>query len=196
MTRHSGGPVLDFLDIDRDSPTPLYHQIYTELRRGILSGRLAAGTRLPSTRSIAAELGVSRRPLREAFDHLTAEGLLDARQGAGTVVRARADGRLPAAAASAIADDQAMITRLPARGRALIETTGFDTRSTGAFSPPCPRPTSSRARCSPGWRHGTGGWPRPMISARRRLPAMPACGRRWRTICAPPAAWSAPPIRC
>ncbi|MEN2989586.1 PLP-dependent aminotransferase family protein [Tistrella sp. BH-R2-4] len=141
MTRHSGGPVLDFLDIDRDSPIPLYHQIYTELRRGILSGRLAAGTRLPSTRSIAAELGVSRRPLREAFDHLTAEGLLDARQGAGTMVRARADGRLPAAAAAttpAGPDDHAMIARLPARGRALTETTGFDTRSTGAFSPTLP----------------------------------------------------------
>src|SRR3954447_17139509 len=56
------------------------------LRGGIRAGRLAAGTRLPSTRALAGDLGLSRGTGVEAFAQLTAEGYLDARHGAGTWV--------------------------------------------------------------------------------------------------------------
>jgi GntR family transcriptional regulator/MocR family aminotransferase len=70
-------------------------QIYRQLRAGILEGRLAGGTRLPSTRDLATQLGVSRKTTLDVFERLLSEGYLSARAGSGTFV---ADGleRLPA----------------------------------------------------------------------------------------------------
>ncbi|MEV4423969.1 PLP-dependent aminotransferase family protein [Streptomyces sp. NPDC049602] len=56
------------------------------LREAVRSGRLAAGTRLPSTRELAADLGVSRGLVTEAYEQLTAEGYLRSDRGAGTWV--------------------------------------------------------------------------------------------------------------
>ncbi|MDP9256176.1 MAG: PLP-dependent aminotransferase family protein [Actinomycetota bacterium] len=56
------------------------------VRAAVRDGRLAAGTRLPSTRALAGDLGLSRGTVVEAFAQLIAEGYLDARQGAGTWV--------------------------------------------------------------------------------------------------------------
>jgi GntR family transcriptional regulator/MocR family aminotransferase len=61
-------------------------QIYRQLRAAMVEGRLAAGERLPSTRALAVQLGVSRKTTLEAFDRLTAEGYLGARQGDGSFV--------------------------------------------------------------------------------------------------------------
>ncbi|UGT43371.1 PLP-dependent aminotransferase family protein [Nocardia yamanashiensis] len=58
------------------------------LREAIRAGRLAAGSRLPSTRTLAAELGLSRGTVTAAYDQLIAEGHLTARQGSGTRVAA------------------------------------------------------------------------------------------------------------
>ncbi|MGW3154752.1 MocR-like pyridoxine biosynthesis transcription factor PdxR [Streptomyces sp. NPDC001089] len=56
------------------------------LRDAVREGRLAPGTRLPATRRLAAELGISRGTAKGAYDQLVAEGYLTARQGAGTEV--------------------------------------------------------------------------------------------------------------
>ncbi|WP_159051976.1 PLP-dependent aminotransferase family protein, partial [Streptomyces niveiscabiei] len=56
------------------------------LREAIRTGRLAAGTRLPSSRDLAADLGVSRGLVTEAYEQLTAEGYLRSGRGAGTWV--------------------------------------------------------------------------------------------------------------
>lgn len=56
------------------------------LRDAVRNGRLAPGERLPATRQLAAELGVSRNTVKAAYDQLVAEGYLTARQGAGTHV--------------------------------------------------------------------------------------------------------------
>ncbi len=60
----------------------------TALRAAIRDGRLAAGERLTSTRSLAIDLGLARGTVVEAYAQLTAEGYLDARRGAGTWVAA------------------------------------------------------------------------------------------------------------
>jgi GntR family transcriptional regulator/MocR family aminotransferase len=75
----------------------------TALRQAIQSGRLAAGTRLPSSRALAADLGIARNTVAEAYGQLVAEGWLAARQGSGTTVpEAVASGaRLAAAIAPA-----------------------------------------------------------------------------------------------
>lgn len=82
------GPVATDLlvRLDRESDTPLHEQIERSIREDIRSGRLAGGARLPSTRGLAAELGVSRGVVSEAFEQLAAEGYLLARQGAPTRV--------------------------------------------------------------------------------------------------------------
>ncbi|WP_329116942.1 PLP-dependent aminotransferase family protein [Streptomyces sp. NBC_01353] len=60
------------------------------LREAVRSGRLAAGVRLPSSRSLAADLGVARNTVADAYAELVAEGWLTARQGSGTRVAQRA----------------------------------------------------------------------------------------------------------
>lgn len=79
----SSGPVISLLvEIERGGETALQEQIEASLREQIRSGRLAGGTRLPSTRGLAAELGVSRGVISEAYGQLAAEGYLQTRQGA------------------------------------------------------------------------------------------------------------------
>ncbi|KWH47863.1 PLP-dependent aminotransferase family protein [Burkholderia stagnalis] len=80
-------------------------QIFRQLRTAIVDGRLAGGARLPSTRDLATQLGVSRKTTLDAFEQLVAEGYLWTRRGDGTFV---ADGLArvphgPAAATPAIA---------------------------------------------------------------------------------------------
>ncbi|MFF5281695.1 PLP-dependent aminotransferase family protein [Streptomyces sp. NPDC013171] len=66
------------------------------LREAVRSGRLEAGTRLPSSRSLAADLGMARNTVADAYAELVAEGWLTARQGSGTRVARRAAPRTPA----------------------------------------------------------------------------------------------------
>jgi GntR family transcriptional regulator / MocR family aminotransferase len=72
--------------LDRDHPDPLGVQLSTQVRELVLRGTLTPGDRLPSTRSLATELGVARSVTEQAYDQLLAEGWLTARQGAGTFV--------------------------------------------------------------------------------------------------------------
>src|SRR5215217_2220912 len=72
--------------LDRSSPEALHRQLYGWLREEVLSGRLAAGTRLPSTRALAAELGVSRNTMTGTILPLLSEGYLEGRVGSGTYV--------------------------------------------------------------------------------------------------------------
>jgi GntR family transcriptional regulator/MocR family aminotransferase len=53
---------------------PIYRQVYQRIRSEILSGRLAAGARLPSSRTLAAELGIARGSVVTAFQMLAGEG--------------------------------------------------------------------------------------------------------------------------
>ncbi|MGH9162776.1 MAG: PLP-dependent aminotransferase family protein [Vicinamibacteraceae bacterium] len=64
----------------------LQQRIYAEIRSAILDGILAPGTRLPSSRTLAADLDVSRTTMMLAFERLMAEGYLHARPGSGTFV--------------------------------------------------------------------------------------------------------------
>lgn len=68
---------------------PIHIQIYERLRSAILRRVLTAGARLPSTRALAEELGVSRTTVLTAYEQLLAEGYVEGRSGAGTRVAAR-----------------------------------------------------------------------------------------------------------
>ena len=77
------------LPIDPDSEVPLRLQLGRQLRLAIQSGRLQPGAALPSTRTLAADLGLSRGLVVEAYQQLIAEGYLTSAQGSGTRVSVR-----------------------------------------------------------------------------------------------------------
>jgi len=67
---------------------PLFQQIYNGLRKAILSGAFQRGQKLPSTREVAEQLGISRTVVLLAYDQLLAEGFTVGRSGSGTYVSA------------------------------------------------------------------------------------------------------------
>jgi GntR family transcriptional regulator / MocR family aminotransferase len=73
-------------EVDRAADAPVFRQIYLQLRSAILSATLRPGTKLPSTRELAAQLGVSRSAVVSAFEQLLAEGYASGRKGAGTYI--------------------------------------------------------------------------------------------------------------
>ncbi|WP_440105772.1 MocR-like pyridoxine biosynthesis transcription factor PdxR [Streptosporangium sp. H16] len=83
------GPEL-LLRVDRNRPEPLREQLEGALRESIRAGRLAAGERLPSSRALARDLGVSRGLVTECYAQLQAEGYLVTRGGSATRVAAAA----------------------------------------------------------------------------------------------------------
>ena len=86
MPKGSTGAFITGIALNSDVPLPLYRQLYEGLRQAILTRRLAPGARLPSTRVLACELGISRYTVVDAFRQLSAEGYLEGKVGAGTYV--------------------------------------------------------------------------------------------------------------
>jgi GntR family transcriptional regulator / MocR family aminotransferase len=78
------------IELDRSRARGLRVQIEDQLRGAIRSGRLAAGSALPSSRALAVDLGVTRGVVVAAYDQLVAEGYLASAQGSGTIVKAAA----------------------------------------------------------------------------------------------------------
>jgi GntR family transcriptional regulator / MocR family aminotransferase len=72
--------------VNRKSSTPLYRQIYDSFRDLIVQGSLVSGQQIPSTRTLAKELGISRFPVLNAYAQLLGEGYFEGRIGSGTVV--------------------------------------------------------------------------------------------------------------
>lgn len=87
MGKAPSGAVIGPVNLqDGPEAPPLYRQVYLHIRRAILGGQLPAGARLPSTRVLAQELGVSRNTVAAAFDQLYAEGFIEGRVGSGSYV--------------------------------------------------------------------------------------------------------------
>src|SRR5260370_39331946 len=74
--------------LDRDSATPVFRQIYAQVRAAVLARTLGPGTRLPSSRALAAQLGAARASVVAAYEQLLAEGYAFGRTGSGTYVSA------------------------------------------------------------------------------------------------------------
>jgi len=92
LERTDSRPAGDLLvALERDSPVSLHRQIEASIRAAIRAGRLTQGVALPPTRSLAADLGVSRGVVVEAYQQLAAEGYLTSRAGSYTRVLAGPD---------------------------------------------------------------------------------------------------------
>lgn len=74
------------LTLVRAGQKPLYRQLYEQLRAAILNGLLAPGVRLPSSRKLADELGISRNSVVAVYEELLSEGYLVSQHGSGTSV--------------------------------------------------------------------------------------------------------------
>ena len=84
MGHHPALPIT----LDRSGTHPLGTQLADQVRARITSGALAAGTRLPSSRALASDLGVARSVTEQGYAQLVAEGWLEGRHGSGTFVSA------------------------------------------------------------------------------------------------------------
>lgn len=76
----------ELVTIDRRRKASLTSQVYEEIRAAIMSNRLAEGTRIPSSRALSEQNGVSRTTILSVLDQLIAEGFLRTRKGSGTFV--------------------------------------------------------------------------------------------------------------
>ena len=120
------------LSLDPEQATPLHRQIYEQIRGAVLSGRLTAGARLPSSRILARELGCSRNTITNAFELLLAEGYLEGQTGSGTYV-------------SRVLPEELLTARKSRAGRIDGGAVGLDTLSKRG------RALSEIYRKEPGW---------------------------------------------
>ena len=72
--------------LSKESPTPLYHQLFSLLKTRILDGTLGYGTRLPPEERLADIFNVSRITAKRAMDDLSKDALVERRRGRGTHV--------------------------------------------------------------------------------------------------------------
>ncbi len=105
------------LSLDR-SAGALSRQLYDGLRDAILSGQFRVGTRMPSTRELAASLSVSRNTVHMAFEQLILEGMLEGKQGAGTFV-AEVPSGIPFGPGAVELDEPSGRRNLSQQGRAI-----------------------------------------------------------------------------
>jgi GntR family transcriptional regulator / MocR family aminotransferase len=115
--------------VDRDAGTPLALQVSAQLQAAVTTGVLRAGDRLPSSRDLAATLGVSRTVVTNAYARLFAEGWLEGRHGSGTYV------------ADLTAPEQ-WLSRVPGRGLSAGNGASNDPERSGVSRPPLPERSS------------------------------------------------------
>lgn len=85
--RKSGVGALLTFDLEPDGTSaPTFQRLYRQLRQSVLEGRLRPGARLPATRFLARELGISRNTVLTAYDQLASEGFLELRHRSGVFV--------------------------------------------------------------------------------------------------------------
>ena len=118
---------------------PLNRNIYECIRGAIHDGSLAPTTRLPPSRDLAAELGLSRNTVMFAYEQLLAEGYVHARIGSGTFVSATApEAFLNAAAVAAAEVRPSAMPGLSPRGQLLLAKSSASPTQWGAFMPGVP----------------------------------------------------------
>jgi GntR family transcriptional regulator / MocR family aminotransferase len=164
------------LVVDRADQAPLAVQISAQLQAAVTGGVLLAGDRLPSSRDLAATLGVSRTVVTNAYARLFAEGWLEGRHGSGTYV---ADVAPPPAAAPPAAGPPPPAG--PPRGRRPAQATAEGHAERARVSPgiSIPEPSGGQIDLQPGisWQQGIdpAAWRRAWRQAGAHLPSkMPA----------------------
>jgi GntR family transcriptional regulator/MocR family aminotransferase len=128
------GAALVTVPLDPGAAVSLFRQLYDGLREAILAGRLVPGARLPASRCLALELGVSRNTVLNAYDQLLAEGYVEGRIGSGTYVARTLPEELLQVRGTASGPPRptADRRRLSRRGEVLAATPAAGVRGSGA----------------------------------------------------------------
>ena len=102
--------------VDQASDEPLFSQIAGEVRKQIATGEVGAGTRLPSARLLAEQLGINLHTVLKGYQMLRDEGLVELRRGRGAVVTEKAVGLASLATAADELLDQAQRAGIDVEG--------------------------------------------------------------------------------
>ncbi|WP_437608326.1 PLP-dependent aminotransferase family protein [Erwinia sp. V71] len=118
----------------------LSKRLYDALQNAIQHGAIAPGTRLPASRDLATELGVSRNTVLAAYEQLQSEGYLQTRTGSGTFVSEKLPDSAPAVEASSVKAKTSSLShyRLSRRGDRLLSRSRAGAHQWGAFMPGVP----------------------------------------------------------
>ncbi|MES0301676.1 PLP-dependent aminotransferase family protein [Citrobacter sedlakii] len=117
----------------------LHKRLYNALRRAILDGSLPPHSRLPASRDLAGELGISRNTILTTYEQLLAEGYVVSRRGSGTfVAQTTPDTFLTAAAGVENSETAAQASSVSQRGHFLLQHVSASPRQWGAFIPGVP----------------------------------------------------------
>jgi DNA-binding transcriptional regulator YhcF (GntR family) len=109
------------LNIDRHLDQPVYEQVVAQMRGFIASGALAKGTKIPSVRQLARDLGVSLNTIARAYRRLEEEGFLIIRDRAGVAVAAPAKNVESSTRSALLVELRATLARLRQAGMAIDE---------------------------------------------------------------------------
>ena len=126
------------MHLQLDGRGPLHAQLTRALKTAIFDGRVHAGSRLPPTRSLARELGLSRNTVLAAYEQLRAEGFVDGRVGSGSYVTPPLQAPRPASPRAAPLPPQSAFAR---RARAVPRP-----RQAGRAAAACAIPSSTACR--------------------------------------------------
>jgi GntR family transcriptional regulator/MocR family aminotransferase len=142
--------------LDKESAEPAYRQLLQLMQQAILTGRLAPGSKLPSSRTLAGDLGVARNTVLHVYDQLSAEGYVISTTGSGTYVadtrpdtaavsppapeNAGAGDESTASASTGVNGERTACLRgdMSMRGQRLIDEAGVSAKQWGAFMPGVP----------------------------------------------------------
>ncbi len=125
--------------IERNGAQPIYRQLYGLLQQAILSRELPAGTKVPSSRLLASELGLGRNTVTQVYEQLALEGYVWSATGQGTFVSDSAPDEILGNDSSEFNASSPMEPRvLSTRGARLLQGAGVSERQGGAFMPGVP----------------------------------------------------------
>ena len=99
------------IHVDSAAPLPVFEQVRSQIERLIASGQLRAGTKLPTIRQLAHDLGVARGTVNKVYDALARDGLIETAGRHGTIVLDGARSLVTAHDLEAAADTLAVVAR-------------------------------------------------------------------------------------
>lgn len=127
------------LRLEQQPDARLHKKLYNAVREAILDGSLPTGSRLPPSRDLATQLGMSRNTVLTVYGQLLAEGYIVSRSGSGTFVAGTVpDALLFTAGAGPERDGKARTVTLSERGADLLQDASASLRQWGAFLPGVP----------------------------------------------------------
>lgn len=132
--------------LDRQADEPIYRQLQRLLHDAVLSQQLPAGTKLPSSRLLAQELGIARNTVTDVYAHLAVAGYVSSQGGSGTYVADITPEGFGESGGTTAPDAAVSLPTLSLRGSALLQRAGVSSTQWGAFMPGVPDVTEFPAR--------------------------------------------------